>query len=210
MCELLSNATERKRRASVWRYVSVCVCVCVCVFQCVLGFPPGQRRDGGVGVAARVAALGVGGESRLFPLLLLLLAVRVVHRQSDERGRLPVEDVSEREIHDSVLFALESSESRQRAQHLVLTCLRSEWWVSCRSPSGRPGLSSSNTSPCTRAGGGSCRSWPSPVPAEPGRKTKTWTPVSALGELEDVSINCSQLNYRRLTTVFTCFSSLLL
>lgn len=82
----------------------------VCVFQCVLGFPPGQRRDGGVGVAARVAALRVGGESRLFPLLLL--AVRVVHRQSDERGRLPVGDV--REINAAVGVRL-MLVSRQRA-----------------------------------------------------------------------------------------------
>lgn len=44
-----------------------------CVFQCVLGFPPGQRRDGGVGVAARVAGFRVSRESWL--LLLLLLAV---------------------------------------------------------------------------------------------------------------------------------------
>lgn len=58
------------------------------VFRCVLGFPPGQRRDGGVGVAVRIVVVGVGSQGRF--LLLLLLAVRVVHRQRDERGRLPV------------------------------------------------------------------------------------------------------------------------
>lgn len=59
------------------------------MFQRVLGFPPRQRRDGGVGFVAGVAALGVGGQSRLFPLLLV--AVRVVHGERDERGGLPVE-----------------------------------------------------------------------------------------------------------------------
>lgn len=46
-----------------------------------------------------------------------------------------------------------------------VTCLQSVWWVSCRSPSEHLGLSSSSTSPCTRAGVGSCHSLLWPVPA---------------------------------------------
>lgn len=68
-----------------------------CVLKRVLGFPPGQRRDGGVAVT--VAALGVCRERRLFPLLLL--AVRVVHRQGDERGGLPAGGENTRQIHEA-------------------------------------------------------------------------------------------------------------
>lgn len=46
-----------------------------------------------------------------------------------------------------------------------VTFLRSAWWVSCRSPSEHPGLSSWSTSPCTRADVGSCRSLPWPAPS---------------------------------------------
>lgn len=67
----------------VWK-----LCIVLPQRKRVLGFPPGQRWDGGVDAAAGVADLRVGGERRL--LLVLLLAVRVIHRQRDERGGLPV------------------------------------------------------------------------------------------------------------------------